>query len=51
MRLRCNKCVSEKRDEAGRKTDLLWLLTIKGRDYLVCRYHLKKETRRNYAKS
>lgn len=39
MRLRCNLCVAQKRDEASHKTDILWLRTISGRDYLVCRYH------------
>lgn len=41
MKLRCNKCVDEKRDEASRKTDNLWLLSINGREYLVCKYHRK----------
>ena len=46
MRLRCNLCVEQKRDEATRKTDVLWLRTIKGHDKLVCRFH-----RRTYEQS
>lgn len=49
MRLRCNLCVEQKRDEASRKTDVLWLRTIKSRDFLVCRYHRTKgEDHRGY---
>lgn len=39
MKLPCNLCVKENRDEASIKTDVLWLRTIDGRDYLVCKYH------------
>lgn len=39
MLLRCNKCVGELHDNASKKTDVLWLRTIKGRDFLVCKFH------------
>lgn len=39
MLLPCNLCVKELRDEASKKTDLLWLRTIRGVDYLVCKFH------------
>lgn len=35
MRLSCNRCY--------KKTDMLWLRTINGRDYLLCRYHVWQE--------
>lgn len=46
MLLRCNLCVEEERDEASKKTDNLWLRTIRGIDYLVCKFH-----RRDYHES
>lgn len=39
MLLRCNLCIQELRDEASKKTDVLWLRTIKGVDFLVCKFH------------
>lgn len=39
MRLRCNLCIEQKNDNAAKKTDILWLRNIRGRDYLVCRFH------------
>lgn len=39
MQLTCNLCIIEQRDEAGKKTDNLWLRTIRGIDYLVCKFH------------
>lgn len=35
--LRCNLCVAQ--NGAANKTDRLWLKTIRGTDYLICRYH------------
>lgn len=39
MLLHCNLCVKELRDEASKKTDILWLRTIRGIEYLVCKFH------------
>lgn len=47
MKLRCNKCMNDKRDEASRKTDNLWLVTLGNRDYLVCKFHQRRFTNAN----
>ena len=39
MLLRCNRCVDKLHDKASEKTDVLWLRTINGRDFLVCKFH------------
>lgn len=39
MKLKCNLCEKYVNDRHVYKTDELWLRTIRGRDYLVCRYH------------
>jgi len=39
MLLRCNLCLEELRDNATKKTDVLWLRTIRGVDFLVCKFH------------
>lgn len=39
MLLRCNICVDKLHDNASKKTDILWLRTIRGVDYLVCKFH------------
>ena len=39
MLLRCNICVDQLHDNASKKTDVLWLRTIRGIDYLVCKFH------------
>lgn len=39
MLLRCNICVDKLHDNASKKTDVLWLRTIRGVDYLVCKFH------------
>lgn len=39
MLLHCNLCVNELRDEASKKTDVLWLRMINGIEYLVCKFH------------
>ncbi len=39
MLLRCNICVDKLHDKASEKTDVLWLRTINGRDFLVCKFH------------
>jgi len=39
MRLKCNLCEKYVTDRHIYKTDELWLRTIRGRDYLVCKYH------------
>lgn len=39
MLLRCNICVDKLHDNASKRTDVLWLRTIRGVDYLVCKFH------------
>ena len=39
MLLRCNLCEKYVYDRHIAKTDNLWLRTIRGRDFLVCRDH------------
>ena len=39
MLLRCNLCLLYQHNNASVKTDVLWLRTVQGRDYLVCKYH------------
>lgn len=39
MLLRCNICVDQLHDNASKRTDVLWLRMIRGRDYLVCKFH------------
>lgn len=45
MLLRCNICLETLNNNATKKTDVLWLRTIRGVDYLVCKFH-----RRNYGR-
>lgn len=42
MLLRCNLCIDEQRDDATKKTDVLWLRTIRGIDWLVCKFHRRE---------
>lgn len=39
MMLRCNICLKRSHNNASVRTDILWLKTIDGRDYLVCKFH------------
>lgn len=39
MLLRCNLCMASLHNNASKKTDVLWLRTINGRDFLVCQFH------------
>lgn len=43
MLLRCNICVDQLHDNASKKTDVLWLRTIRGIDYLVCKFHRRND--------
>lgn len=47
MLLRCNLCVEQLRDEASKKTEILWLRTIRGIDFLVCKFHRRDRYERN----
>lgn len=47
MLLRCNLCLEELRDDASKKTDILWLITVRGIDYLVCKFHRRDRHERN----
>jgi hypothetical protein len=51
MLLPCNLCVKELRDEASKKTDVLWLRTIRGVDYLVCKFHRRDYYERRESES
>jgi hypothetical protein len=43
MKLQCNFC------RYARKTDSLWLVTVRNRDYLLCSYHTnRQELKRRY---
>lgn len=42
MLLRCNLCMASLHNNASKKTDVLWLRTINGRDFLVCQFHREK---------
>ena len=37
MKLKCNFC------KQSRKTDSLWLVTVRNRDYLLCEYHTNRQ--------
>lgn len=39
MQLKCNLCEKYVTDRHVLKTDILWLRTIRGTDYLVCKLH------------
>lgn len=43
MLLRCNICVDKLHDNASKRTDVLWLRTIRGVDYLVCKFHRRND--------
>lgn len=43
MLLRCNICVDKLHDNASKKTDVLWLRTIQGVDFLVCKFHRRND--------
>lgn len=53
MLLRCNICVDKLHDHASKKTDVLWLRTIRGIDYLVCKFHRRDnhERRESYGEA
>lgn len=39
MKLECNFCKSK----IFKKTDSLWLVTVRNRDYLLCKFHKNKQ--------
>ena len=47
MLLRCNICVDKLHDNASKRTDVLWLRTIRNVDYLVCKFHRRDNHERD----